>query len=200
MYSLEIYGRVRRAVFVDGKNQRTVAKEYGFARETVRKMLRYSAPAGLPAGTSGEAAQAAGEAWVVIVGVEQKAHYFAMDLPQSDDSFVAAYPAETTEAFLDAHVRVFDYFGGVPRLILYDNTRIAVARIPDNGEHRKTRAFCELQGHWRAARTFCCWETVARARRTSRWLSVWPPVSGVVAYASPPLPAWCMTAPTLLSK
>jgi DNA-binding transcriptional regulator LsrR (DeoR family) len=59
MYSLEIYGRVRRAVFVEGKNQRAVAKEYGFARETVRKMLRYSAPAGLPAGTSGEAAQAA---------------------------------------------------------------------------------------------------------------------------------------------
>ena len=33
----------------------------------------------------GEAQADFGEAWVVIAGVEQKAHYFVMDLPQSDD-------------------------------------------------------------------------------------------------------------------
>ena len=38
-----------------------------------------------------------GEAWVVIGGAEQKAHYFAMDLPHSDACYVKAYPAETTE-------------------------------------------------------------------------------------------------------
>jgi transposase-like protein len=42
MYSVELYGRVRRAVFVEGKSQRAVAREFGVARETVRKMLRYS--------------------------------------------------------------------------------------------------------------------------------------------------------------
>jgi transposase len=46
MYSVELYGRVRRAVFVEGKSQRAVAQEFGVARETVRKMLRYSAPPG----------------------------------------------------------------------------------------------------------------------------------------------------------
>jgi transposase len=49
-----------------------------------------------------------------------------MDLPHSDDCFVAAFPAETTEAFLDGHVRAFGYFGGVPTRILYDNTKIAL--------------------------------------------------------------------------
>jgi transposase len=44
-------------------------------------------------------------ALVVVAGVEQKAHYLAMDLPHSDDCFVAAFPAETTEAFLEGHVR-----------------------------------------------------------------------------------------------
>ena len=44
-----------------------------------------------------------------------KAHYLAMDLPQSDDCFVMAFPAETTEAFLEGHVHAFAYFGGVPR-------------------------------------------------------------------------------------
>jgi hypothetical protein len=42
---------------------------------------------------------------VIVAGVECKAHYFAVDLPQSDDCFVAVFPAETTEAFLEGHVR-----------------------------------------------------------------------------------------------
>lgn len=82
---------------------------------------------------------------VVIAGVEQKMHYLAMDLPQSDDCFVAAFPAETTEAFLEGHVRAFAYFGGVPTRILYDNTKIAVAKILGGEERKRTRAFSELQ-------------------------------------------------------
>ena len=42
-----------------------------------------------------------GEALAVIGGVECKIHFFCMDLPHSDATFVKAYPAETTEAFLD---------------------------------------------------------------------------------------------------
>ena len=53
-----------------------------------------------------------GEAIGVIGGVERKIHFFAMDLPQSDACFVVAYPAETTEAFCDEHVRAFAFFGG----------------------------------------------------------------------------------------
>ena len=68
-----------------------------------------------------------GEALVIIGGVERKAHYFVLDLPHSDGCFVKAYPAETTEAFLDGHVSAF--MGGVPQSILYDNTKLAVARI-----------------------------------------------------------------------
>ena len=48
-----------------------------------------------------------GEAIGVIGGVERKIHFLAMDLPHSDAIFVVAYPAETTEAFCDGHVRAF---------------------------------------------------------------------------------------------
>jgi transposase len=41
-----------------------------------------------------------------------------MDLPYSDAPFIKAYPAETTEAFLDGHVSAFAFFGGVPPSIL----------------------------------------------------------------------------------
>ena len=84
---------------------------------------------------------------MVIGGVEQKAHCFVIDLPHSDGCFVKAYPAETTEAFLDGHISAFAFRGGVPRSILYDNTRLAVTRIPGDGRRRRTRAFTELQSH-----------------------------------------------------
>jgi transposase len=224
---VEIYGRVRRAVRVEGRSQRAVAKEFGLSRETVRKMLQYAVPPGYqrqqpikrpklgpwlgvidailnddkqrPAKQrhtskriferlkeehgftggytivkdyvrtaalrgqemfvplmhpAGEAQVDFGEALVVIAGVEQQAHYLVMDLPHSDDCFVAAFPAETTEAFLEGHVRAFAYFGGVPTRILYDNTKIAVAKILGGEERQRTRSFSELQSYYLFADKF----------------------------------------------
>jgi transposase len=39
-----------------------------------------------------------------------KLRVFCFDLPQSDACFIKAYPAETTEAFLDGHVSAFAFF------------------------------------------------------------------------------------------
>src|SRR3989304_1409977 len=111
MYTVEIYARVRRAVYVEGLSERQ-------------------------------------EARVVSGGEKRKAHYLVIDLPQSDDSFVMAFPAETTEAFLEGHNQAFAYFGGVPRTILYDNTKLAVAQILGDGTRKKTQAFSGLQSHY----------------------------------------------------
>jgi len=89
-----------------------------------------------------------GEALGVIGGVERKIHFLAMDLPHSDAIFVVGYPAERTEAFCDGHVRAFQFFGGVPQSILYDNTKIAVARILGDGRRQRSRVFSELQSHY----------------------------------------------------
>jgi transposase len=227
MFQVEIYGRVRRAVLVEGQSRRAVAREFGISRKTIEKMLRYSVPPGyqrqLPirrpklgpwlgvidailaedkqrpkkqhhtakriferlkeehgftggytivkdyvrgeqlsgremfvprVHPAGEAQADFGEAMVVIAGVEQKAHFMAFDLPHSDDCFVMAFPAETTEAFLEAHAQAFAYFGGVPTRIFYDNTKIAVARILGGEERTKTKAFLELQSHYLFADKF----------------------------------------------
>ena len=89
-----------------------------------------------------------GEAIAIVAGVRQKIHFFCMDLPQSDACFVKAYPRETTEAFLDGHVSGFAFIGGVPLSILYDNTKIAVAKICGDGKRERTRAFTELCSHY----------------------------------------------------
>ena len=102
----------------------------------------------------GDAQADFGEAVVVIAGVQRKAHFLVVDLPHSDDAFVKAFPAETTEAFCEGHNAAFDYFGGVPRSIVYDNTKIAVARILGDGTRKRTRAFSELQSHYLFADRF----------------------------------------------
>jgi transposase len=95
-----------------------------------------------------------GEAVAVIGGEERRIHFLAVDLPHSDACFVKAYPAETTEAFCDGHNAAFAFFGGVPLSMLYDNTRLAVARILGNGTRQRTRVFAELQSHYLFADRF----------------------------------------------
>jgi len=46
MFKVELYGRVRRAVLVDGVSQRAVAREFGISRKSVRKMVSFSVPPG----------------------------------------------------------------------------------------------------------------------------------------------------------
>src|SRR5215213_2610236 len=95
-----------------------------------------------------------GEAVAVVGGEERRIHFFCLDLPHSDACFVKAYPAETAEAFCDGHNAAFAFFGKVPLSMLYDNTRLAVARILGDGTRQRTRAFAELQSHYLFADRF----------------------------------------------
>ncbi len=121
----------------------TVVKDY--VRERRRLAREMFVPLDHPPG-DGQADF--GEARVVIGGVAQKAHYFALSLPHSDDMFVAAFPAETTEALCEGHNLAFAHFGGAPSHIVYDNTTLAVAGIGKDGERRLTRKFGELMSHY----------------------------------------------------
>jgi transposase len=95
-----------------------------------------------------------GEADGYIGGKLLRFHYFCMDLPQSDNGFVEAYPAEIAEAFCEGHNSAFDYFDGVPQSILYDNTKIAVAKIVKGGKRLRSQMFAELQSHYLFADRF----------------------------------------------
>ena len=117
-----IYERLRDEYGFDGGY--TIVKDY--VREHRQRTREMFVPLSHP---PGHAQCDFGEALVVIAGVEQKAHCFVLDLPHSDGCFIKAYPAETTEAFLDGHVSAFAFLGGVPQSILYDNTKLAVAKI-----------------------------------------------------------------------
>ena len=136
-----IYDRLRDEYGFDGRY--TIVKDY--VREHRRRTREMFVPLVHP---PGHAQCDFGEALAVIGGVKRKVHFFVLDLPHSDAMFVRAYPAETTEAFCDGHVSAFSFLGGVPQSIVYDNTRLAVARILGDGRRRRTRVFTELQSHY----------------------------------------------------
>ena len=121
----------------------TIVKDY--VRERRRRLREMYVPLSHP---PGHAQCDFGQARAVIGGVERKIHYFVLDLPHSDGCFVKAYPAETTEVFCDGHVSAFAFLGGVPQSILYDNTRLAVAKILGDGRRKRTRVFSELVSHY----------------------------------------------------
>ena len=136
-----IFERLRDEHGFTGKE--TIVKDY--VRERRLRRREVFVPLSHP---PGHAQADFGEADAIIAGVKYRAHFFVMTLPHSDACFVAAYPAATTEAWLDGHNRAFVFFGGVPQSILYDNDKCLVSRILSDGTRQRTRAFSGLQSHY----------------------------------------------------
>lgn len=103
----------------------------------------------------GEAQVDFGHAVARIAGQLTKIAFFVMSLVPSDAMFVMAFPRECTEAFLEAHVLAFQFFGFVPSRISYDNTKVAVTQITGPHERKLTAAFARLVGHYLFQPHFC---------------------------------------------
>jgi hypothetical protein len=89
-----------------------------------------------------------------VNGQLRKVAFFVMALPYSDASFVMAFERECTETFWEGHVRAFEFFGGVPRRITYDNTKVAVSQILGRAR-RLTQGFLQLKSHHLFDHHFC---------------------------------------------
>jgi transposase len=96
-----------------------------------------------------------GFAEVLLAGQPMKVALFVMTLPYSDAIYCQVFPRECTEAFLEGHNRAFAFFGGVPRRISYDNSKIAVAKIVGSRERQVTSAFLRLKSHYLFCDHFC---------------------------------------------
>ena len=103
----------------------------------------------------GEAQVDFGHAEITLDGVPTKVALFVMTLPYSDALFCCAFPRECTEAFLEGHRRAFDFFGGVPRRISYDNSKIAIAKVTGGRTREVTREFQRLRSHFLFEPHFC---------------------------------------------
>jgi transposase len=90
-----------------------------------------------------------GEAMVLISGTLQKVHLFLMRSCFSGACFVVAHVRETQQAFLEAHVAAFEFFGGTfAECIRYDNLSAAVAKVLRGRRRQEQDRFVALRSHY----------------------------------------------------
>jgi transposase len=85
---------------------------------------------------------------VLLDGVLQTIKVAHFRLAYSRRMFLAAYPRETQEMVLDAHIKAFTYFDGVPKRIIYDNLKAVVDTIFVGKERQFNRRFLTLANHY----------------------------------------------------
>ena len=89
-----------------------------------------------------------GEAQVVIDGQHVKVHLFQMRLCFSGAAFAVAFLHETQQAFLEGHVEAFEFLGGVPAVVRYDNLASAVKQVLRGRRRVETDRFVALRSHY----------------------------------------------------
>jgi len=230
MLNVEEKERIRRAVLVEGKSQRQVARETGHSRNTIRKMLedgdvpryRHKRPRSSPVlgpfkalitawvtedekkpkkkrrtarrmytllsreygyrGAEstlrayvgrlrkrmrnqvyvpldyqpGEVGQVDfGEAEVIIAGERVSAQLLLVWLGYSSSTYVKAYPRQTQEVLFDGLASSFEFFGGVPRELWFDNLKSAVHKILKGSRREEQQDFIAFCNHYLFAAEFC---------------------------------------------
>jgi transposase len=129
---------------------------YSSVKEAVRAWRQGSQEVFLPLShPPGEAQVDFGFVEIDLAGERIKAALFVMTLPYSDAVFVQAFPRECTEVFQEGHKRAFEFFGGVPTRISYDNAKVAVTKITGSRVRQLTREFLWLASHYLFAHHFC---------------------------------------------
>lgn len=141
-----IWERLREEGFTGG---------YTVVKDAVRDLTKQNQEVFVPlVHRPGEAQVDFGHALAKVNGQLRKVVFFVMALPYSDASFVMAFERECTETFWEGHVRAFEFFGGVPRRITYDNTKVAVSQILGRAR-RLTQGFLQLKSHHLFDHHFC---------------------------------------------
>lgn len=88
-------------------------------------------------------------------GAEETWHELVVSFPWSNAGFAQVCRYETKECLCEALQRVFEYIGGVPLRILFDNMSSAVVHIEEHGKRKITEMFMRFTMHHRFKAEFC---------------------------------------------
>lgn len=95
------------------------------------------------------------EATVEFPTGPRKVFIFAMRACYSGREFHMAFPRATQQAFLQAHVAAFNYFGGTFKRIRYDNLKSAVKKVLKGRGRAQTDRFLAMRSHYLFESEFC---------------------------------------------
>lgn len=96
-----------------------------------------------------------GEVKLLIDNIDVKFRMAVFTMAKSNFKFAYLYRHENTQSFVDAHIRFFEYIGGVPRCMVYDNMKVAVAKFVGRTEKEATEALKKLSVYYSFKYRFC---------------------------------------------
>lgn len=96
-----------------------------------------------------------GRAIAIMQGARIPFHFFCMRSKFSAKPFIRAYPCEKQQAFFDAHVHAFNFFGGVFPIIVYDNLTSAVQKVLTGRARIEQEGFRKLKAYYNFDARFC---------------------------------------------
>ena len=103
--------------------------------------------------TPGEAQADFGELDLYLNLVKKRLSYFVLSFPYSNVGFAQIFPAENAECVCQALKQIFEYIGGVPRRIVFDNATGVGRRTCE--AVRTTELFGRFAAHYDFAYSFC---------------------------------------------
>ena len=101
----------------------------------------------------GEAQADFGEADFYVRGVKVRMSYFVLTFPYSNIGIAQVFPSENAECVCQALKNIFEFIGGVPLRIVFDNATGVGRRICE--KVRTTELFAVFSAHYNFAFTFC---------------------------------------------
>ena len=88
-------------------------------------------------------------------GAEETWHELIVSFPWSNAGFGQICRFETKECLCEALQKIFEYIGGVPLRILFDNMSSAVVHIEEHGKRKLTEMFMRFAMHHGFKAEFC---------------------------------------------
>ncbi len=96
-----------------------------------------------------------GTALAIIGGKPTTVKFFGMRSRYSAKHFVRGYPCERQQAFLDAHLHAFAFFGGIFPTLVYDNLTTAVRQVLRGKGRVEQEEFTKLHAYYNFTPRFC---------------------------------------------
>jgi hypothetical protein len=91
----------------------------------------------------------------VVGGEEMQLKFFCMRSKYSGKHFVRLYPCERQQAFFDAHMEAFRFFGGIFPVLIYDNLTTAVEKVLGGKDRVEREAFRRFHAYYNFTPRFC---------------------------------------------
>lgn len=96
-----------------------------------------------------------GGAGAYIGGIKVPLKLFCMRSRYSGKHFVRAYLCERQQAFFDGHIHAFAFFGGIYRVLVYDNLRSAVKQLLKGKGRIEQESFIKFRAYYNFFPRFC---------------------------------------------